>query len=95
MFNPQARWDRQMPSSQKSGFLNDSIAVSVLFDKGKMLPRFFTWHNRLIKIKRITYSWQEKNGQERINRFCVDTGCEICQISFNDKTLIWKLDKIA
>jgi hypothetical protein len=92
MFNPNARWDRRLPSDP--GELNEKITVAALFKGNKILPRYFTWHNRTYRIKQITYSWQERVGQDLLNVFSVNTNRGLYQISLSQKMLSWKLNKV-
>ena len=95
-FNPKARWDRHIPVT--GDFVPESIKgrIEVLtwFKGGKIYPRVFIWNNKAYKIKQITYNWQERQGQETLSCFSVNTGLDLYQISFNNTTLSWHLDKI-
>jgi len=95
-FNPKARWDRHIPVT--SDFIPESIkgkiAVLAWFKGGKIYPRIFIWNNKAYKIKQITYNWQERQGQEILSCFSVNTGLDLYQISFNNTTLSWHLDKL-
>lgn len=91
MFNPQARWDRRLPSDPDE--LNEKIWVSALFRGGKILPRYFIWKNRLHRVKEITYSWQERTGRNLLSIFSVSTPQGLYQISFSQEFLSWKLNK--
>ncbi|MDD5729706.1 MAG: hypothetical protein PHN57_01060 [Candidatus Omnitrophica bacterium] len=96
-FNPKARWDRHIPEDSDSAGqepLAEIIEVLAWFKQGKIYPRLFTWNNKKYKVKRVTYNWQERRGQETINYFSVSTGSDLYQISFNAKTLGWRIDKI-
>ncbi|MBM3252617.1 MAG: hypothetical protein FJZ11_07575 [Candidatus Omnitrophica bacterium] len=93
MFNPRARWDRELPNSSND-LLNEIISVSVFFEKGKIIPQSFVWRKNLYQIKQITYFWQERQGSELVSFFSVDTGTDIYQLSFNNNSFGWRLDKI-
>jgi hypothetical protein len=96
-FNPNARWDRHIPEDSNAAaaeLLNEKIEVLALFKQGKAYPRLFTLNSKKYKVKRITYNWQERRGQELISYFSVSTGTDLYQISFNSATLGWRLDKI-
>jgi hypothetical protein len=58
------------------------------------MPRSFVWRKNLYQIKQITYFWQERQGRDIISFFSVDTGCDIYQLSFNNTSFGWRLDKI-
>lgn len=95
-FSPKARWDRHIPQ-EDSGYdpavLKESIQVLAFFGGAKIYPRMFIWNNKKYKIKRVTYHWQERCGQELISYFTVDTGLDLYQISFNNNSFGWRMDK--
>ena len=93
MFNPQARWDRNLPT-EKTDYLYENIEVMASFSHGKIIPQYFQWRSHEYKINKINYTWQEKKGQEVIYYFSVNAGDDLYQISFYNKSCIWKMDKI-
>ena len=96
-FNPKSRWDRHVPGTGDTfdtGQLNERIQVLAWFKNGKILPELFVWNNKEYKIEKITYNWQERRGQEIINYFSVNTNPDLYQISFNNTTCSWKIDKV-
>lgn len=96
-FNPKARWDRHIPDSDNyhPELLNERIEVLAWFRQTKIYPRAFLWKHKLYKIKNITYAWQERRGQETLSYFSVSTGLDLYQISFNNTTYSWKIDKVV
>lgn len=93
-FNPQARWDRPPMPEENNPAQTDKITVLALFKNGKIYPRAFVLNKREYKINSINYNWQERRGQETINYFSVKCSLDSYQISFNNTTLSWNLDKI-
>jgi len=97
-FSPKARWDRHIPETEDShtdtNLLNEKIEVLAYFQAGKIYPRVFFWKHKKYKIKEITYNWQEHRGQELISYFSVATNPELYQLSFNNKTFGWRIDRI-
>ncbi len=93
-FNPKARWDRDIPISQRSNQeLNEKIQVLAWFKNGKIFPRGFLWNNKEYKVECVTYHWQERIGNAMISYICVSTDSGVYQISFNPESLSWRLDK--
>ena len=95
-FNPKARWDRHIPLENDTydpQNLNQRIEVLAWFKNAKIYPRMFSWKNKIYKIKKVTYNWQERQGQETISCFSVTTGIDLYQISFNNTSLSWRMDK--
>ena len=97
-FSPKARWDRHIPETDNhpsdTNNLNEKIDVLAYFKDGKIHPKAFIWNNQEYKIKRITYNWQEQQGEATINYFSVNTGADLYQISFNSKSNGWRLNKL-
>lgn len=58
------------------------------------MPRLFIWNNKTYKIKKVNYGWQERRGREIISCFSVAVGIDLYQISFNNTSYCWKIDKI-
>lgn len=98
-FNPKARWDRNIPETSGRGQdipedLHEKIDCLALFKSGKITPQRFSWNNKEYEIKTINYHWQERLGQEWIHYFSVNTAADSYQISFNNTSFRWQLDKI-
>jgi len=95
-FNPKARWDRFEPEVQ--GFnpeaLDERIEVLALFKNAKITPKSFTWNNKEYPIEKVTYNWQERLGQALVSYFSVSSSGQIYQISFNNTTFRWQIDKL-
>lgn len=92
-----SRWDRHIPETGQdidNQELNENIQVLAWFKNARIYPRVFAWKGKIYRIKKITYNWQEKCGRETINYFSVDTGASLYQISFNNTSYAWKIDKI-
>ena len=95
-FSPKARWDRFEP--EKVGFnpesLNERIEVLVNFKHARIFPKSFIWHEKEYLIESITYNWQERLGQALINYFSVSCNGQLYQLSFNNFTFHWQIDKV-
>ncbi len=95
-FNPKARWDRFEPDRAvfDSDVLNERIEVLACFRNSKIFPRSFTWNNKEYQIETITYNWQERLGSALISYFSVLSAGQLYQISFDNSTFRWQIDKI-
>ncbi len=95
-FSPKARWDRFEPDKAVSGpdVLNERIEVLAYFRHAKIFPRSFTWNNKEYPIETITYNWQERLGSALVNYFSVLSAGQLYQISFNNSSFRWQIDKI-
>lgn len=92
MFNPNARWDRPMPQDNRS--YDEPIEVEVVFEKGKIMPLWFSFGGIRHEIKEITYRWQDRKGEEVLHYFSVSDGEDLYQIYFSNKSLTWKIKGI-
>lgn len=96
-FSPKARWDRNIPLDSDQAqpeSLDEVIDCTALFKNGKIYPLEFVLKNRNYCIKKVNYAWQERQGAARISLFSVSTGTENYQLSFNNSTFGWRLDKV-
>ncbi|MCX5698027.1 MAG: hypothetical protein NTU54_08715 [Candidatus Omnitrophica bacterium] len=74
--------------------LNAKIEVFALFKAGKIYPQSFNWNNKTYQVQRVTYNWQERCGNQVINYFTLACGNDLYQVSFNNTSLGWSLNKI-
>ncbi len=95
-FNPKARWDRFEPENTAFNpeALDERIDVLALFRHARITPKSFTWNNKEYIIEKITYNWQERLGQALISYFSVSSSGQMYQISFNNSTFRWQIDKL-
>lgn len=96
-FNPKSRWDKYVPETEYTddpGKLNEAIQVLAFFKNARIYPRLFIWNEKKYKITAVNYNWQEHCARELISYFSVTTGCGLYQISFNNTTFSWRINKI-
>ena len=95
MFNPQARWDRNLPQEESQDELfNEPIIMNCLFAKGRPSPRYFIWRNKLYRVKMINFFWQERQGREVLSYFSLETNQGTYQVCFLNIALSWKLNRV-
>lgn len=71
------------------------IDVVASFAHGKMAPRLFFWRNRQYRVMEITGVWSDYEGAAKRFFFSVVTdGANIYEISFQTRTLLWRLMRI-
>ncbi|MFH1367999.1 MAG: hypothetical protein ABII64_02605 [Elusimicrobiota bacterium] len=73
--------------------INEPIDVGAVFGKNKIRPKWFLWKNRKYEIKETTFTWQDREGEANIIFFSVTDGATLFEISLNQKTLAWRLEK--
>jgi|GEM_PF-219497 len=80
--------------NSEPGSLNGRIEVLSWFRNGRISPRAFIWNKKFYRVKEITYRWQERLGQAVISYFSVRTSANLYQISFNNTSYSWRIDKV-
>ena len=97
-FSPKARWDQPLHGNKQpqepEDIAEQRIDVLALFQNARIYPRAFIWNRVTYRIKTITYHWQERRGQAIICCFSVSTGADLYQISFNNTSFGWRMDKV-
>lgn len=93
-FSPKARWDRPLPAEETNPEeINEKIEVLAWFKNGQIQPKGFVWKDKKYKVERLTYHWQARCGSALISYFSVNTDSGLYQISFNNTSLSWQIDK--
>jgi hypothetical protein len=75
--------------------IGENISVMASFGLSyKIRPVRFKWNKRLFEVKEITYTWQTKEGQNRIYHFSISDGKTLYELSFDTSSLLWRLEKL-
>jgi hypothetical protein len=74
--------------------IDEPILVGAVFSNG-IKPVWFMWNNKKHTVKEVTYRWKDRIGEAVVHHFSVvsDTGT-IYEITFNSKTLDWRLRNV-
>ncbi len=75
--------------------INEPIEVGAVFGRNKIRPKWFLWKKRKYEIKETTFTWQDRRGEANIMFFSVTDGATLFEISLNQKTMSWTLEKTA
>jgi len=95
MFNPEARWDRDLPrEATNPELLEENISVFCLFSKGRIMPRHFIWRKHIYQVEKVLFFWKEKQGRDTINYFSLSTAQGTYQVSFSSISFCWKLNRV-
>ncbi|MHB9154314.1 MAG: hypothetical protein ACYC5N_01320 [Endomicrobiales bacterium] len=73
--------------------IDETVDVGAVFAKDRIKPKWFVWKNRKYLVKETTYVWHDRQGEAQIIRFAVTDGATVFELSLNQKTLEWKLDR--
>ncbi|OGS44534.1 MAG: hypothetical protein A2539_01405 [Elusimicrobia bacterium RIFOXYD2_FULL_34_15] len=75
--------------------INEKIKVGAVFDGNNIKPKWFIWKNNKYEINETTYTWQTKQGEIPMLHFSVTNGATLFELSLNQKTLAWMLEKVS
>lgn len=73
--------------------IDESIDVGAVFGKNSIKPKWFVWNGRKHDIKEVTYAWKGREGDAVIQYFAVTDGATSFELSLNQKTMQWVLNK--
>jgi hypothetical protein len=73
--------------------IDEQIKVAAVFSGDVVCPKWFMWHNRKYLVTETTYTWQDSQGEAMIRYFAVTDGATLFELSLNQKTLVWRLEK--
>jgi hypothetical protein len=74
--------------------LNHKIKTAVIFENGKILPRWFIWQNQRRDIRSINYVWEDKEGYDKLIHFAVSDNTNTYELTYNSSQTVWRLSKI-
>ncbi|OGS39401.1 MAG: hypothetical protein A2551_00590 [Elusimicrobia bacterium RIFOXYD2_FULL_34_30] len=74
--------------------VNQKVKIGAVFEGLNIKPKWFFWINKKFEVKNITYQWKSKIGDATIIHFSVSDGTNLYELSFNQKTLEWRLENI-
>ncbi len=75
-------------------YLDEPVQVGAVFKKAGVLPRWFLYHGKKIKVREVTYSWKENVGQSLFHHFSVSDGINLYDLVFQPERLFWKLEAV-
>ena len=73
--------------------INEQVEVGAVFAKNRIKPKWFVWNGRKIEVKEVTYAWKAREGEAVIQYFAVTNGATSFELSLNQKTMCWTLEK--
>jgi hypothetical protein len=89
MFNPEARWDRNMPADSEDN--SQPVEVYARFLKGEVIPLYFVLSGRRTPASRINFAWTERKGKALLRYFSVSDNNETYILVLNSETMSWRM----
>lgn len=75
--------------------IGERIFVIAAFGKSiRLKPLRFTWSNRKVNIKDVTYEWTTSEGTSKLLHFSVTDGNTLYELSFNTNSILWRLEGV-
>ena len=75
--------------------INTIIKVGAVFKGGNIIPKWFIWNSRKYNVKSIDYTWEDRQGEEKIVYFSVSDGTNTYELAYNTVRMNWLLEKVA
>ena len=75
--------------------IGERIFVIAAFGRSiRLKPLRFTWSDRQVHIKDVTYEWTTSEGTSKLLHFSVTDGNTLYELSFNTNSILWKLEGV-
>jgi len=75
--------------------IGERIFVIAAFGRSiRLKPLKFTWSNRQVDVKDVTYEWTTSEGNSRLLHFSVTDGNTLYELSFNTNSILWRLEGV-
>jgi hypothetical protein len=75
--------------------IRQRIKVGATFEGENIIPKWFKWADKKFEIKKVNLKWKSTIGGATLYHFSLDDGKNIYEISFNQKSLEWMLEKVG
>ena len=73
--------------------IGEQVKVGAVFAGAAVRPRWFDHHRRRHEVREITYQWRSRAGDAVLLHFAVSDGTNLFELSFNQQSLEWRLEK--
>ena len=73
--------------------IGETIKVGAVFSGAVVQPRWFDHRQRRHEVAAITYQWRSRAGEAVLLHFAVSDGTNLFELSFNQQSLAWRLEK--
>jgi transcription elongation factor len=74
--------------------VKQNIKVLAIFKNGTIFPYVIELHKKPRKIEKVNLSYQEREGSSINYYFAVESQGLVAKISFNNQSMIWRLEEI-
>ena len=73
--------------------IGEKIKAGVVFSRNMADPKWFKWKERKIDVISTNFIWNTVEGSAMLLHFSVSAEGGYYELSFNQKTLEWRLEK--
>jgi hypothetical protein len=75
--------------------IGELIQVGAIFGSTvKLRPVWFIWRKREYRVKKVTYCWNEREGNALIHHFSVTDGVNLYDLSYHTAEMNWYLAQV-
>ena len=77
--------------------IGERVSVNVVYDhtSGHTTPRLIKWKNQLYRLQKVGLHYTLYRGTTLTHMFSVSDASRCFLLSFDTKTLVWRLEEIA
>ena len=77
--------------------IGEIVSVNLVFNShnGTAVPRHIEWHNRVYKFEKLGLHYTKYEGETLLHLFAVNSVDTYFLLSFNSKTLVWRLEEVG
>jgi hypothetical protein len=74
--------------------LNDPVDVLTAFVDGQVRPLRFRWRGRVVRVRKVTGTWQRREGSSMIQYFSIEgAASDSYELSYDPRGARWVLSR--
>jgi hypothetical protein len=74
--------------------LNDPVDVLTAFVDGQVRPLRFRWRGKVVRVRKVTGTWQRREGSSMVQYFSIDGGgADSYELCYDPRAARWILSR--
>jgi len=74
--------------------INEKIKVATIFGEGRVIPIWFEWKGKKVKVEKVSYRWKEKEGSCLYIHYSIVSNGILYHIFWDREKMEWYLKEI-
>lgn len=71
--------------------ISEVVTVGVVFRNGLVSPRWISWREKKIEVKRVLMSYERHEGTAVVACFSLQSDTAVCELGWNRETNVWRI----